>query len=162
MKLLFAYFDCENSYDPTISYRGLGECSLNFSTTHDFSVEKTMDDTGIFERPVYKLFCEEKERQLHYQTDREDIRNSAETFHIEELYQNHCDYAKEIINKAKMFSSTQLAEYLAEYRGLFSSKSELYRTIYGNYLEEDSQGRRPLAKLTQDLLLDLSVPLEEK
>lgn len=81
--------------------------------------------------------------------------NSIETFHIKELYQNHADYAKEIIKKQRMFSITKLKEYLSEYRCMFSSKDELRQTVFGNYLKVGEQGKRPLAKLTQDLLGEL-------
>ena len=91
-----------------------------------------------------------------------EVDNSLETFHIRELYQNHWDYAKEIINKARIFNKTQLDEYYRNYWGLFSSKEELYRTVYGNYLEEKNQGKRPLAKLTQDLLIDLGVRIDDE
>ena len=89
----------------------------------------------------------------------DEINRAMNTFHLEELYENHRDYAKEIIQKAKMFDDTQLREYLDEYYGLFSSKREMHRTIYGNYLEEENQGRRPLSKLTQDLLFDLGIDI---
>lgn len=98
--------------------------------------------------------------KLRFDPDMKEIANSAETFHMEELYENHLDYVEEIIKKAKIFNASQLKEYLDQYEGMFLSKGELYRTIYGNYLEEENQGKRPLSKLTQDLLLDLSVEIE--
>lgn len=83
------------------------------------------------------------------------IDNSVRTFHIEDLYQNHRDYAREIAKKAVIFGRSQLEEYYNQYEGLFESIDELNRTVYGNYLAEEDQGKRPLSKLTQDLLYDL-------
>lgn len=98
--------------------------------------------------------------KLKYDSKQIEYANSAETFHLEELYSNHCDYAKEIIKKAKVFNDSKIKEYVEKYGSLFTSKSELYRTLYGNYLDEDDQGKRPLSKLTQDLLYDLNVRTE--
>lgn len=58
MKLLFAYFDCESNFDKSASYRGLGECGLNFSTTYEFVVEKEF--VGNNNMPQYKLSCHKK------------------------------------------------------------------------------------------------------
>jgi len=89
----------------------------------------------------------------------EEIDHTLTTFNLKELYENHQDYAKEIIQKARMFSDTKLMEYLNGYSGMFSSKMELYQALYGNYLEEEYQRKRPLAKLTQDLLYDLGIEI---
>ena len=35
------------------------------------------------------------------------------------------------------------------------SEEELYRIVYGNYLEEVFYGKRPLAKLTSDIMKEL-------
>lgn len=89
----------------------------------------------------------------------EDIEHSVSTFFLEEVYKNHQDYAKEIILKTRIFNKTQIEEYLLNYQDLFSSREEVYRTIYGNYLEEKDQQKRPLSKLTKDLLADLGVEM---
>jgi hypothetical protein len=54
MKLEFAYFDFTNAGQSKNAYRGLGECALNFSTTHDYSVER------VGENRHYKITCAEK------------------------------------------------------------------------------------------------------
>ena len=54
MKLEFAYFDFTNADQSKNAYRGLGECALNFSTTHDYSVK--WDE----EKRSYMITCAEK------------------------------------------------------------------------------------------------------
>lgn len=54
MKLEFAYFDFTNAGQSKNAYRGLGECALNFSTTHDYSVK--WDE----EKRTYMITCAEK------------------------------------------------------------------------------------------------------
>ena len=122
-----------------------------FGSNARFEIENIEAIIDATKKPVIKV---------HTNCGDSMARNSIETFHIEELYQNHSDYAKELINKAQIFSSSQIEEYLNAYDGHFASKEELFRTIYGNYLEEENQGKRPLSKLTQDLLFDLSVRID--
>ena len=43
------------------------------------------------------------------------------------------------------------------YNGLFESEEELYRIVFGNYMEESSYGKRPLSKLTKDILSKLLI-----
>ena len=64
MKLLFAYFDCESNFDKSASYRGLGECGLNFSTTYEFVVEKEF--VGNNNMPQYKLSCHKKTLRISF------------------------------------------------------------------------------------------------
>lgn len=40
---------------------------------------------------------------------------------------------------------------------MFESKEKLERLVYGNYLMHNDQDKRPLAKLTQDILNDLGI-----
>lgn len=96
---------------------------------------------------------------MHVDSGAEDVANSRDTFHLDELYESHDDYAMELVRKARIFGPSQIDEYLSEYGGMFSHEGELYRTIFGNYLGEDDLGQRPLAKMTRDLLRDLGVPI---
>lgn len=142
-------------------------CNSRFKGTKDFYLIPHVNPhiSGFGSSARFKIdnidaFMDEKVNpivKLAYSPDNQEIKNSIETFHLDELYQNHQDYAKEIVYKARIFSDSQIEEYLREYRQLFSSKSELYQIIYGNYLEKEDQGKRPLSKLTQDLLIELHV-----
>ena len=61
MKLLFTYFFFESDEHPSISYRGLSNIGLNFSTTHNFKVEKAPGTEK--RRAGYKLTCQEKKKE---------------------------------------------------------------------------------------------------
>ncbi|MBQ3513814.1 MAG: hypothetical protein IJA32_08460 [Lachnospiraceae bacterium] len=88
---------------------------------------------------------------------KEKIRHSVETFKINELYKNHIDYVDEIISKAQIYGSSQFDEFLDNFSDMFESKEKLERLVYGNYLMHNDQDKRPLAKLTQDILNDLGI-----
>lgn len=74
---------------------------------------------------------------------------------LRELYQIHTDVVQECIKKAMMFEPGYLNYLANEYKDLFKSEEELYRIVFGNFYEENAYGKRPLSKVTSDILRDL-------
>lgn len=93
-------------------------------------------------------------------THNQEVENSIQTFHLSAVYQSHADYVKELIIKAKVYSDKQLEEYLHNFKDLFNDKKEMKNILYGTYLQSADSGKRPLAKLALDILIDLGVDLE--
>lgn len=89
--------------------------------------------------------------------DEVKIINSTKTFKIDEVYKIHTEYVQEIIKKSIMYSKDKVEEITSEFPGLFSSREEIYRIIFGNYIVEEQLGNRPLAKLTKDICEELGV-----
>ena len=87
--------------------------------------------------------------------DAKEIESNVDILKLRELYQIHTDVVQECIKKAMIFEPGYLNYLLNEYRDLFVSKEELYRVVFGNYYEEEAYGKRPLAKMTSDILRDL-------
>lgn len=81
------------------------------------------------------------------------IINSNNTFHIEDLYFNHRDYVIEILKKSAMYNESRINELLNDekYLSLFDSKEELISIILGNYTYEEDLSKRVLSKLTKDI-----------
>lgn len=71
---------------------------------------------------------------------------------LDEIYQLHTDVVQECIKKAMIFNPDYLVYLYTAYKGLFDSKIELYTLVFGNYIYEESFGKRPLAKLMHDIL----------
>ena len=46
---------------------------------------------------------------------------------------------------------------MQDFPDLFSSDEELIRTIFGNYIREEELLKRPLSKLTRDILEELGL-----
>ena len=84
--------------------------------------------------------------------DADIINRSIQTFHLNEVYESHTDYVREIIWKSKAYSPEMIKCVRDEFGMLFSSEDEIKELIFGQYLRETDAGKRPLAKLTQDLL----------
>ncbi|SDH42972.1 HNH endonuclease [Desulfosporosinus hippei] len=88
------------------------------------------------------------------------IKKNIDIMRIDKAYELHSDYVQELIKKSKVYNKVQIQEYLREYPGLFSSKEEILRIVFGNYIQEKDFARRPLAKLTVDILEELCVDLK--
>ncbi len=80
------------------------------------------------------------------------INNSTSTFKIEELYSKHTDYIFEVIKKSIAFSPNDLDNMMIDYGELFLDKDELVRSIFSNYIQEKDLNKRPLSKLTRDIM----------
>lgn len=87
--------------------------------------------------------------------DSKEIKSNIDVLKLRELYQIHTDVLQECIKKALIFQPGYLNYLANEYKDLFSSKEELYRIVFGNYYGEDAYGKRPLSKMTSDILWDL-------
>lgn len=86
----------------------------------------------------------------------EAIQRSMDTFHLDAIYQAHSDYVKELIKKSHEYLAC--ADFLlASFPQLFASKDDILTSFFGICLKPEEQHKRPLAKLTQDILMDLNV-----
>lgn len=78
---------------------------------------------------------------------------------LREVYQIHSDIVQECIKKAIVFNPEYLRDLFATYNGLFESEEELHRIVFGNYMEEASYGKRPLSKMTKDIMSKLLIDI---
>ena len=85
------------------------------------------------------------------------ISSNINEMKIKEAYKLHTDYVQELIKKAEVYNDFKIYELLNNYNGLFSSKEEIIRSVFGNYIDEKELGKRPLAKLTKDILKELGI-----
>ncbi|HCS73411.1 MAG TPA: hypothetical protein DIW17_06005 [Clostridiales bacterium] len=144
-------------------------CNSRFKLTADFGHSKHInpykcgfDKDGVFKfKSIESLLGGPLEYEIENLHNREDISNSINTFHLNEVYQTHQDYVEELVKKAQIYNESQFAEYLENFGELFKNKGEMQRIIFGNYVQENELGKRPLAKLTKDLLNDLGVKIED-
>lgn len=91
-----------------------------------------------------------------------------ERLKLEEHYKYHNDYVYDLIKKKEAYDETYLKELLklgqnendeidtTSIEGLFNSKEELRRALWGNYTTKDELHKRPLAKLTRDILREIA------
>lgn len=88
-----------------------------------------------------------------------ELESNVQGLKLREVYQIHSDIVQECIKKAIMFNPDYMTDLFNTYNGLFESEEELYRIVFGNYMEESSYGKRPLSKLTKDILSKLLIEI---
>ena len=85
------------------------------------------------------------------------IDNSVETFKINELYDFHSSYAKDLLDKVWIYNDS----YMEELKRFISEKSEdtkdIKELIFGRDEPEEIYARKSLGKLRMDLLRQLGV-----
>jgi hypothetical protein len=73
-------------------------------------------------------------------------------FKLLEVYQSHTDVVGELVVKADKFSPYYAGSIVDMLTKLGASKNEFYRYYFANYLDEKDFHKRPLAKLTKDIV----------
>lgn len=81
-------------------------------------------------------------------------KKNVEYFQLEEIYQNHKDVVIELILKEINYPKSYIEELI---KSGFGSKEEIYRFLFSNYLELDDLHKRPLSKLTKDIVEELGL-----
>ncbi|WP_026653773.1 hypothetical protein [Butyrivibrio proteoclasticus] len=79
------------------------------------------------------------------------IKKDKQGIYLKELYSNHKDVAIEVIQKARFQGMGYMNSLLTQLEDIFPDDKELYRMIYGNYLDEQDWNKRPLSKFTYDI-----------
>lgn len=98
-----------------------------------------------------KEVSKEKQRQIFGNNSEE---GNVNLFKLEEIYQVHRDLVGELVVKADEFKAKR--ENIKEfYSSLATNDSQLYQFHFGNYLDEKDHNKRPLAKLTKDIVTEI-------
>lgn len=84
-------------------------------------------------------------------------KNNVNEFALEELYQKHTDYIEEIIEKAYAYNESFYEGLIKDFSRIGKSKTEIDQLIFGNYTDLADNEKRPLSKLTRDLLNDIGL-----
>ena len=82
-------------------------------------------------------------------------KNNIESMNIEDAYDQHKDYATEIVKKVRIFSNKDSQKLIiAMGKKVGIKTSEIERFYLGNYVDEKQLGKRILSKLTSDFYLE--------
>lgn len=100
--------------------------------------------------PIIK---KDEDLNIHINSTDEKCKKSIERFQLDKVYDEHKDIAKDIWNKAQIYSDSRIDElYNSFYEDLGYTKEEVKNFIFCNYLNEKDINKRNHAKLTQDIL----------
>lgn len=78
--------------------------------------------------------------------------NNTKKLGIRELYNEHTDYVKDILNKIQAYNPATYKTIAKDFQGIVYTEAELERMIWGNYTNIGNADKRPFAKLTADIL----------
>lgn len=90
------------------------------------------------------------------------VENDFTILKLYEAYQYHKDYILEIIEKAILYNDYSIELIQNSFQSLFFDEEEILRCIFGNYYQQEDLLKRPLSKMTRDLLIELELVKKEK
>ncbi|AOO65737.1 hypothetical protein [Sulfurospirillum halorespirans] len=139
------------------SIKGRKQFSL---TTHVHPYIEGFDDKARFALHVKdsSFYYDEQGFDLKLGSNDAKAQKNIEDFALEEIYKNHKDIVLELIQKSVMYNESYIEELMQNYEGtLFKNEEDLLRLIFGGYISDEDLGKRPLSKLTKDILEQLEI-----
>lgn len=106
------------------------------------------DGTGEFSLKV------EKKRQIPLKKEAV-VKNQMEVLHLDELYDMHKDYIRDILRRQAMYMPERINDLYTHFAHLFRSREELEHVLSGTDTDERGWGKRTLSKLTYDIVKQL-------
>lgn len=95
--------------------------------------------------------------KLTYSGLTEEERGNVQTFGLQGLYEMHDDYIKELLDKVVAYNPTVRQALVDAFQDQAYSPQQVYDFVWGRYLDEAQYQRRPLSKLTKDILEQLGI-----
>ena len=95
--------------------------------------------------------------KLVYSELTDEEKGNVETFGLQGLYEMHDDYIKELVDKVIAYNPTVRQALADAFEDQAYSPQQVYDFVWGRYLEEAQYGKRPLSKLTKDILEQLGI-----
>lgn len=83
------------------------------------------------------------------------VENQNNTLHLTELYNEHKDYIVDIFKNFHVNTEKRVEELLFQFPNIFSTKEEVRSLMFMNDIRKEGWGRRPLAKLTHDIYMEI-------
>lgn len=115
------------------------------------------DNDKIMNGSQVLKILDEKQIHLKFSNPSEDEKSNIEQFGLEQLYNMHSDYVEEMIERAVSYNDAYKKELLDAFQSSDYSLMDIYDFVWGRYLDIAEQERRPLSKLTRDLLEQMEI-----
>lgn len=82
----------------------------------------------------------------------ENENDNTKKLGVKELYNEHTDYVRDILNKILAYNPVTYYAILKDFQGIVHTEADLERMVWGNYSNLAEARNRPFAKLTADIL----------
>lgn len=86
-----------------------------------------------------------------------DEEKNIKIFALNELYNEHKDYVQEIMDKTQAYNSHARKTLVDSFQGAGNIPEQVYDFVWGRYLDDAEHEKRPLSKLTKDILDHLKI-----
>lgn len=86
-----------------------------------------------------------------------DEEEDVNTLGLNQLYTMHNDYVEELIDKANAYNRAVNQGLADSFQGIYHTAVEVHDFVWGRYLNDAEIEKRPLAKLTKDILEQLEI-----
>ena len=83
------------------------------------------------------------------------VTNQSKQLALGDFYKKHKDYIKDLALNHFVNSPARISELITKFPTLFKSEDDVRNTLYMNDIRKDNWGKRPLAKLTCDVIEEL-------
>lgn len=115
-----------------------------FTIVPDDNKGKAKIDDIIGENEKFKIVIENVKSEA--------IKNSIKTFKLEEVYQIHKNYVREIVKKSNWYVKRYRKFLVDDFDNkLFDSDEQVLELLYGEYIRQTDNNDYPLTKLTRDI-----------
>lgn len=105
-------------------------------------------DMNYIHKKLPKLQFTDSRKKIIQPENNENI----SLFKLDEFYSQHRDYVKEILSKIQAYNHSYYDTLLDSFRLEQKTQAEIDRLIWGAYVADSEQEKRPLSKLTADIL----------
>ena len=137
--ITFSPYDCKNTETYVLSINSEG----------DENPFKWITGKGKISIKIKHTYDGENETSVS------DIRNNIKQLGLDKIYEEHIDYAEEIIDKIYAYNKDYYKVLSNDFKGLGKSPDQIDTIIWNAYLEENE--RRPMSKMTTDILKQLKI-----
>lgn len=108
---------------------------------------------------VQKMRGDSSKIQVHIDRSSSKLKpkvdQQVERLHLTELYNKHGDYIADILKSYHINTEARVMELLQCFPDLFTTREEVRSLMFMSDISRERWGRRPLAKLTHDICLEL-------
>lgn len=106
-------------------------------------------------------FSKEEDLVIKFDSPKDAEKKNISNLALDQLYQEHEDYVKEIFEKAQAYNEHARKALVSSFQGANHSPQDVFDFVWGKNLETARQINRPLSKLTRDVLVQLGIIKEE-
>ncbi|MET3846952.1 hypothetical protein [Paenibacillus sp. OAE614] len=122
-------FDCDTYFDIALTSASNSDSLIGGNTF--FNIELHQTHTGDRANP---------------------LEGSIRLFQLQEVYQSHKEYVRELLYKQYVYKDAYKKDLTALFDNMQLTEQEIQLFLYGQVLQEDKLGDRPLSKLAYDII----------